>query len=363
METILFLTHIEADGSLSKAAHEALAAAITLSRDLHGASLTVGLVGADDAQAAADSIGGCGAARYLAVAGDDFATARYATDAAAAEALTQASGATLILAPGTSRWARCLAGVAQRLHGRADTHATAVTVEDGAPAVTRWYYRQRIEGVSTRAQRPAQQPAPQPAQQPWFILLEPGSGEPWQGAPAHAALERVPVAVDDRLRRTAFSGWRAPRTDRQTIRPEADLLLVAGAGWTKKQADGQTHPADAERLILGFLQLAQASLGGSKSLVDLSGEGQAVLTFMTHLNQVGQTGSTPRHPKGLATCCHGEEPHVVGWRFINERRAINLDPNCGWARGKADVLYVADAFAVMERLNQILADERQTGQA
>jgi electron transfer flavoprotein alpha subunit len=114
------------------------------------------------------------------------------------------------------------------------------------------------------------------------------------------------------------------------------------------------------RLILGFLHAAQASLGGSKSLVDLSGEGQAVLPFMTHLNQVGQTGSTPRHPKGLATCCHGEEPHVVGWRFINERRAINLDPNCGWARGKADVLYVADAFAVIEQLNQLLVSGRQT---
>ena len=81
---------------------------------------------------------------------------------------------------------------------------------------------------------------------------------------------------------------------------------------------------------------------------------------MTHLNQVGQTGSTPRHPKGLSTCCHGEEPHVVGWRFIHERRAINLDPNCGWARGKADVLYVADAFAVMKRVNELLAERKGT---
>jgi electron transfer flavoprotein alpha subunit len=343
METILFLTHTEADGSLSKAARETLAAAITLRQELSGASLTVGLVAADDPQAAADSIAGCNPARLLAVAGSDFATARYATDAAAAQALAEAAGATLILAPGTSRWARCLAGVAQRLHGRVDTHSTAVAVEAGSPAVTRWYYRQRIEGVSQRAQRP------------WFLLLEPGSGEPWQGPPARASLEHVPVAIEDRLRRTAFCGWRAPRTDQQTIRPEANLLLVAGAGWTKKQADGQTHPADAEGLILGFLHAAQASLGGTKSLVDLSGEGQAVLPFMTHLNQVGQTGSTPRHAKGLATCCHGEEPHVVGWRFINERRAINLDPNCGWARGKADVLYVADAFAVMEQLNRIVA--------
>jgi len=37
---------------------------------------------------------------------------------------------------------------------------------------------------------------------------------------------------------------------------------------------------------------------------------------------------------------------VVGWRFVSQRRAINLDANCGWARGKADVLYVADAFEV-----------------
>ena len=140
----------------------------------------------------------------------------------------------------------------------------------------------------------------------------------------------------------------------QTIRPDASLLFVAGAGWTKKQADGQTHVADAARLIAGLLEKTQASLGSSKSLVDLSGEGQEVLPFLTHLNQIGQTGSTPRHPKGLATCCHGEEPHTVGWRFISERRAISLDPNCGWARGKADVLYVADAFAVLEKLNELL---------
>jgi electron transfer flavoprotein alpha subunit len=44
----------------------------------------------------------------------------------------------------------------------------------------------------------------------------------------------------------------------------------------------------------------------------------------------------------------------VGWRFISERRAISTDPNCGWTRGKADVVYVADAFKVMESLNSLL---------
>jgi electron transfer flavoprotein alpha subunit len=149
-------------------------------------------------------------------------------------------------------------------------------------------------------------------------------------------------------------GVKASSGDSQTIRPEAEVLFVAGAGWTKKQADGETKVEEAESLILGFLDKADASLGSSKSLVDLGSEGQEVLSFLTHLHQIGQTGATPRHQKGLSTCCHGEEPHAVGWRFINERRAISLDANCGWAHGKADVLYVADAFEVMKHVNAML---------
>jgi len=190
------------------------------------------------------------------------------------------------------------------------------------------------------------------AQRPWFALIASGSFEAWSGETGSAAVETVAVELPEM--RTQVVGIEAASTDAQTIRPEAEMLLVAGAGWTKKQADGQVHAKDAGERILGFLEKAQASLGSSKSLVDQGSEGEEVLSFMSHLNQVGQTGSTPRHPKGLATCCHGEEPHVVGWRFINERRAINLDAGCGWAQGKADVLYVADAFAVMEKVNEML---------
>jgi electron transfer flavoprotein alpha subunit len=161
--------------------------------------------------------------------------------------------------------------------------------------------------------------------------------------------------LSDASKRTTVVGIREPNADAQTIRPDAQLLFVTGAGWTKKQADGQTHVPEAGKLILGFLKQARASLGSSKSLVDLGGEGQAVLPFLSHMNQIGQTGATPRHAKGLSTCCHGEEPHTVGWRFIGERRAVNLDPNCGWARGKADVLYVGDAFAVVSKVNALLA--------
>ncbi len=340
MQTILVVVHTEADGSLAKPALEAISAAKPLA-EATGMPLVVGLVGAQTANAA-NVLAGCGAQRFLAVEGADFAQARYATDAAAAEALCKAADATMVIVPGTSRANRITPGVAARLGGHADLHATRVEAQGAAISITRWYYRQRIEAVQSRDQRP------------WFIAIDPGIYPAWTGANGSANVERVDVAVTDAQRRTVVQGVQSPSTGAQTVRPEAALLFVAGAGWTKKQADGQPHPDQAQELILGFLDKTQASLGGSKSIVDLSGEGQAVLSFMTHLNQVGQTGSTPRHPKGLATCCHGEEPHVVGWRFINERRAVNLDPNCGWAHGKADVLYVADAFEVMRKVNALL---------
>ncbi len=333
MEKILVLIHPDETGAaLPKTAFEAIGAALEVAA---GSQIAIGIIG-DNVQPVADSVAASGA-RVLAVSGPDFAQSRYSTDAAAAEALCRATEATMIIAPSTSRLARVLPGVAHRLNGAAETHVTAINPD---LTVSRWFYRQRIEAVLSRTARP------------WMLLLESGTHSAWQGAPGSATVESIPVTTNTR---TTFTGFRTPKQDQQTIRPDAKLLFVAGAGWTKKQSDGQTHVADAEVLIKGFLKESGASLGSSKSLVDQSSENQAVLTFLTHLNQVGQTGSTPRHPKGLSTCCHGEEPHVVGWRFISERRAINLDANCGWVRGKADVVYVADAFKVIEKLNALLA--------
>ncbi len=336
MTTTLLLTPTEPDGTLPRAALEALAAA-----QATGGAVTVGLFGAKTGPAAAQ-LAGAGVVKVLAAEAEALGQARYGTDAAACTALGKAAGATVIVAPALSRVARVAAGVAQRLGGRIDTHVTQLSAEGGL-AVSRWYYRQRIEARLSRAERP------------WVLLVDPGAvpaATPEGGAAPE--VKAVPVELGPELQRSQVTGVRAPTSGEQTIRPDAKLLFVAGAGWTKKQADGQPHADRAGELILAFLRASGASLGTSKSLTDQAGEGQKVLEFMTHLNQVGQTGSTPRHPRGLSTCCHGEEPHVVGWRFIRERRAINLDPNCGWARGKADVLYVADAFAVMRKVNELL---------
>lgn len=328
---VLFLAHTEADGSLGKAACEALSAAKSL-----GGELVVGLYGAE-VQKGADQVAACGAAKFLGVAGADFATARYGSDAAACEAIAKAAGAEMIVMPSTSRASRVAAGVAQRLGAAVDTRLTGLEAAGGKIVATRWFYRQRMLGKIERDARP------------WLVTVDTGCFAAFEGA-GSASVEAVSASVASR---TTVTGVIAPAADAQTIRPDAKLLVVAGAGWGKTQPDGQKHLDDASSLILGLLGATQASLGSSKSLVDQSGEG-AALPFLTHMHQVGQTGSTPRHQKGLATCCHGEEPHVVGWRFIGERRAINLDANCGWAQGKADVLYVADAFAVVKKLVELL---------
>jgi electron transfer flavoprotein alpha subunit len=339
MESILVLTHTGEENALTKASLEAVTAGQQLASRL-GAPLAIGILSAEPASAAS-ALASAGA-RLLAVSGEAFAAPRYATDAAACEALCRAANATIVLAPASSRIARVAAGVAHRLGGTVDTHITALTGSHSVEA-TRWFYRQRIEAVITRDSRP------------WFLLLNAGTHAAYAPQPGTATVEQIEVT--EPAMRTTVTGFRNPQANQQTIRPDAQLLFVAGAGWTKKQPDGQVHATEAGNLILDFLHHSGASLGSSKSLVDQGSDGNSVLPFLTHMNQIGQTGSTPRHPKGLATCCHGEEPHVVGWRFIGERRAISLDPNCGWTRSKADVVYIADAFNVMERVNELLKKE------
>jgi electron transfer flavoprotein alpha subunit len=356
LESILVLTHVDDSGaSLAKTSLEAVTAGMDLAMRL-AVPLSIGVIGSDSpgAAGAARALVQTGA-RLLAVSGEAFTQARYSSDAAACEALCRAAQASIVIVPGCARFARVAAGVAFRVGGVIDTHITAIGGTDSVEA-SRWFYRQRLEAVIGRDTRP------------WFLLVDPGTHAAYEGPSGETAppkdepclVDVEQIAVELPAQRTTVTGVRSPALSGETIRPDAKLLFVAGAGWTKKQPDGQFHGSEAARLILDFLRASGASLGSSKSLVDQAGENhgagenQQALPFLTHLNQIGQTGSTPRHRKGLSTCCYGEEPHVVGWRFISERRAISLDPNCGWARGKADVVYVADAFQVIAELNRLL---------
>lgn len=338
-EKLLILIHAQEESGLCFSA-EVVSAAKQIVQNLGGrASFDIGFIGTNVSDYA-KHFASCGAERFFAVSGKSFEAARYESDAAAAEAIFKVSNPTIILAAGTSRCLRYFSGLALRLGGRVDTHVVGISAGADGVNVSRWFYRQRIEAKLSRNIRP------------WFIAIDQGNFNIWQGNVGEAKVENVSVDVE-LSNEVEVLGTHQPNSDEQTIRPDAQLLFVAGAGWTKKQADGNTHLEEAAKIIRTFLNKTQSSLGSSKSLVDIDSEGQGVLPFLSHLNQVGQTGSTPRHPKGLATCCHGEEPHTVGWRFIKERRAINLNPNCGWAQGKADILYVADAYEVMKKVNEL----------
>jgi electron transfer flavoprotein alpha subunit len=264
----------------------------------------------------------------------------FAQDKPALAEAIKTSGADIVLLPGTSRVRRAIGAAALCAGAQVDTNVVSLTIDGEAVTAQRWLYRQRILVTFSRAARP------------WVIVTDPSL---FAEICAKAGVE--PAALDPApatSSRTKVNGLvAASGGGESTIKPDAKLLFVAGAGWTKKQADGATHLDEAASTITGFLAKSGASLGSSKSLVDMP-EAAEAFKFMSHMNQVGQTGATPRHAKGLSTCCHGEEPHVVGWRFIGERRAVNLDANCGWAQGKADVLYVADAFAVMKKVNELL---------
>ncbi len=264
----------------------------------------------------------------------------FAKDVPAIADAIKSSGAEIVLLPGNSRVKRSAAAAAMRAGAEIDTNVVDLDVADGKAVARRWVYRQRIFTAFSRAARP------------WVIVTDPSLFGEICGKVG--AEEAAFAEAADAATRTAVVGEESAVTGGEsTIKPDAKLLFVAGAGWTKKQADGALHFDEAAAEITGFLAKSGASLGSSKSLVDMP-EAAAAFKFMSHMNQVGQTGATPRHQKGLSTCCHGEEPHVVGWRFVNERRAVNLDANCGWAQGKADVVYVADAFAVMKKVNELL---------
>jgi len=141
METILVLATPKPTARSPNPPAEALHAARTLNKSFAGSSLVVGLVG-ESVQAAADSIAACPATKYFGVAGKDFAQSRYASDAAAAEAICKSAQATLIVAPATSRWARVLprcrtAPRWTRRHPR----DRRIRLRAAKPAINRWYYR------------------------------------------------------------------------------------------------------------------------------------------------------------------------------------------------------------------------------
>ena len=148
---------------------------------------------------------------------------------------------------------RVLAGVAHRLNACVDTHVSSLELLNGELCATRWFYRQRIEGVFVATHGPG------------LCYSNPAASSAWTGAPAEARVEQVPVTLPEGSKRTEVIGIRAPMSDAQTIRPDSNLLFVAGAGWTKKQADGKPHVDQAENSDSRFPSQLGCVVGWHKS--------------------------------------------------------------------------------------------------
>lgn len=131
MESILVLIHTGEDSALIKPSLESIAAGVELASRLK-APLAIAVFGLH-ANHAASALASTGA-RLLAVDSAPFAQPRYATDAAACEALCRASAATIVLAPASSRIARVAAGVSHRLGGVIDTHITGLSASPSLQA-------------------------------------------------------------------------------------------------------------------------------------------------------------------------------------------------------------------------------------
>ena len=162
METILYLAHTESDGSLSKAALEALAAARPSSSARQHGHFIVGLFGekfrrpptpSPNLQRRRHSSEWRTRIRTVSVC-DRRLRRRSSLPRIAGDAGRHA---------GTSRWTASLAGRTHRLAGRVDTHVNGIKVEDS---------RARHHPLVLS---PAHGGRRQRAQRPWVLVVDPGT--------------------------------------------------------------------------------------------------------------------------------------------------------------------------------------------
>ena len=168
--------------------------------------------------------------------------------------------ATVVIAPATSRWNRVLPGVAHRLGGRADTHVTGVAAADGT-VVGHALVLPPAHGSRAAADAAAVV----------HRSLIPAASDAWKGAAGTAKVEnggrrRCPTLRSAQPSR-ACSAPAADAADHPARRASC-CSSPARAGRRNRPTARRTSP-EAEKLILEFLNLTQASLGSSKSLVDL----------------------------------------------------------------------------------------------
>ena len=230
METILVLTHVDETGSaLTKASLEAVSAGVELARQL-SATLTIGILGSSDAQAAAGAVAATGARSACCLGRGLCAAALRHRRRGMRGLVPRGAGQHRSGARQFALCARCRRSGASA--GRISRHAYHSSFQQRRLEATRWFYRQRVEATISREARP------------WFLLLDAGTHAAFAGESGAAQVEAVAVTLP--ATRTTVEGLRSPMRDAQTIRPDARCSLSPGlAGPRSSPTDRSTSPRPA----------------------------------------------------------------------------------------------------------------------
>ena len=277
----------------------------------------------------------------LAVSGEAFAQARYASDAAACEALCRAAQASWC-------WRRELA-VCARCGGR------------GAPAGRIYRYAHhgacRREGGGGDAL--VLSPAGGGGDQPRSASVVPAAGGGHAcglcgragGGAGGGGRGHVACVCARWWKAFARRSW----ARRRFARTRSCCLWPARDGRRSSPTDRSMPPRRREdpRLSAARRRIAgQQQVAGGPEAERRRPAGAAVPDSPEPDRTDGRDAAPS--PRGSPPAAMARSRTWWAGASLRERRAISLDPNCGWARGKADVVYVADAFEVMARVNALL---------
>jgi len=316
------------NGVLRPVAAEVVSAARRVGDEVGGNVVAVVAGGAGVAGAAAD-LSKYGADRILVCESAELAL--YQPDAMVelVAALVDGTAAGVVLFGATAQGKDLSARVAARLDVALGAEATEISVEDGAPVITRPMYGGKAYGRFRFLESPA------------LISIRPNVFQATTN-PRDAAVEIVPLA--DAVPRTRVVGVEAAERAALDVR-EAPVVVAGGRG-----LQDPSNWKLLEDLVAALGD--DATLGASRAVVDAG--------WRPHSEQVGQTGKVVSPNLYFAVGISGAIQHLAGMRTAGVIVAVNKDAEAP-IFGVANYGVVGDLFEVLPRLTEEIRSVRKSG--
>jgi electron transfer flavoprotein alpha subunit len=314
MPAVLVFCEVK-DGKLKKTSREALAAASSLT----GAGEVVAVAAGSGARSVAADAGNHGAKKLLVA--EDASLDQYTTESmtAVVKAAVEASGANVVIIPGTSNGRDLAPRLAARLDAGVASDVVSLEWKEGKLIARRPLY-------SGKAFATVEIDGPVA-----IATTRPNSFPPREGSAAEAAVETLNVGQTSS--RTKVLETKISEGDELTI-AEADIIVSGGRGL--KEAENFKYVKDLAHAING-------AVGASRAVVDAG--------WIDHHHQVGQTGRVVSPNLYIAAGISGAIQHLAGMSSSRHIIAINKDPEAPIFRA-ADLGVVGDLFAILPALTE-----------